>query len=449
MKWVVFAIMIAAVPILIGWLRANPRQAPLLSGLLGLLMFVYAPYNISMAPYPWPFWSGYVKGIIITGVDVVALAIVIANWHRGYKIPFQWQMAVYLATVVFAIFQSGVPMASAFYIWQLLRVYIVFRAVALVAQDDRHRDAIIAGLILGVGFQMLEAGWARGHGAMQSGGTMGHQNLLGMLTNMVLMPALAMLLAGIRVRWAAFGIFVSAVVLVLGVSRAAISIAALGTALIIALAVIRSPSSRKTGMAFLALLALALAAPFAIKSMSNRFQGGNISFSLDSDEVRTRMVQAAEKMISDHPWGVGSNQFVVTANTGQYWIKAGVPVTRGNMGAHVHNSYLLVEAETGFLGLGAMMLLLASVIIYPLYVAFKYRGDVRGDVLAGLGVGLITFAIQNRVEWGFVSENVQYMLAINFGLIAGLSQSLKTAGPRVRPDRAKVPPSGAIGLQPR
>jgi hypothetical protein len=213
-KWIVLAAMLAAVPAMIEWLRTYPRDAPWLSGLLGLLIFVYAPYNLSVAPYPWPMWPGYVKGIEITAVDVVSLAIVIANQNRAYKMPFRWQLLAYLAAVLVAIPQSAVPLASVFYLWQLARVFIVFRAVALVAQDDRHRNAVIIGLILGVVFQAGEAGWARAHGAVQSGGTLGHQNLLGMLTNMVVMPAIAMILAGIRTRWAALGVAAGAMALV-------------------------------------------------------------------------------------------------------------------------------------------------------------------------------------------------------------------------------------------
>lgn len=450
MKWIVLAIMLGAIPVLSSWLRGNPRRAPLLSGMLGLLLFVYAPYNLSVAPYPWPMWPGYVKGILITVPDVIALAIVIANRHRTFKMPFRWQMIFYLAAVVLAIPQSAVPIASTFYVWQLFRVYIMFRAVALVAQDDRHRNAIIAGMILGVAFQTLEAGWARTHGAAQSGGTLGHQNLLGMLTNMVLMPAIAMALAGIRVRWAMFGIAFAAAALVFTASRAAIGIAALGVVLVVLISLSRSPSSRKSGMAFFAVLALGLTAPFAISSLSNRFQGGNINFSFDSDEVRNRMVVAAEMMISDHPFGVGSNYFVVEANKGGYWNKARVPYSQGNMGANVHNSYLLVQAETGFIGLLAILALLFSGIAIPLRIAFKDRLNVRGDVLIGFAVGLVTFAIQNRVEWGVVSENVQYMLAVNFGIIAGVARSLQVTKIRAAAARRRAtsttPDENSVGL---
>ncbi|QGN56102.1 O-antigen ligase [Novosphingobium sp. Gsoil 351] len=445
MKWIVLAALIAAVPALMEWLRSNPSQAPWLSGLLGVLIFVYSPYNLSVAPYPWPMWPGYVKGVKITVLDVVALAIVLNNWHNTCKNPFIWPMIFYLIAVIIAMSQSPVPQASSFYVWQLLRFYVVFRAVAIVAQDDRHCSAIVAGLILGVAFQALEAGWARAHGAAQSGGTLGHQNLLGMLTNMVLMPSIAMALAGIRVRWATFGVLVCVIALIFTASRASLSLGAVGAGLTVVLSLLRKPTSRKTGMAVLAVLALALSAPLAMSSLSNRFKGSDVSFSFDSDDVRLRMNQAAGMMINDFPLGVGSNYFVVAANSGNYWKRAGVPVTKGNMGANVHNSYLLVEAETGVIGLVTMLILLSCAIAYPLYISFTNRKNVRGDILSGLSIAFVTFVIHNRVEWGFVSENVQYMLAVILGLIAGLSRSIKVAASTARSVRQKALPDAVRG----
>ena len=438
MKWIVLAALIAAVPVIVEWLRTNPREAPWLSGLMGVLLFVYGPYNLSVAPYPWAMWPGYVKGIDVTVLDVVALGIVIGTRHRPFKMPFRWQMILYLIAVVIAIPQSPVPMASSFYVWQLIRVYIVFRAVALVSQDDRHWNAILAGLILGLSFHALTAGWAWGRGVTQSGGRLGHQNLLGMFTNMVLMPSLAMALAGIRLRWAMLGVFAAAIALTATASRASIALGAVGVGLTLLVSLVRRPSQRKFGMAFLALIALGVTAPLASYSLSNRFQGSSFSIYFDGDDVRNRMIQATEKMIADHPFGVGPNYFVVSANTEQYWLRAGIPQTRGNMAAHVHNSYLLVQAETGFIGLGAVLLILFSAITYPLYISFKYRRNIRGDILAGLSVGLITFVIQNRVEWGVVTETVQYMLAINFGLIAGLARNIKASASKEKADQKKA-----------
>lgn len=438
MKWIALLALLAAIPAMIAWLQSSPRQAPLLTGLLGLLIFLYAPYNLAVAPYALPMWVGYVKGLEITAMDAVALAIIVGNRQRSYRIPFQWQMTIYLVAVLFAVTQSAVPIVSSFYLWQLLRMYIVFRAVALVVQDERHFHALLAGLILGVGFQGVLAGWARIRGMAQSGGSMGHQNLLGMLTNMVLMPSIAMALAGIRVRWATLAVGASALALVATASRASIGIGVMGVGLVLLLTLMRRPSARKWGMTALVVVTMAIASPLAMKSFASRFQGSTVSFSIETEDVRLRMEDAAGMMIADNPLGVGPNYFAVAANTAGYWASAGVPFTRGNMAAHVHNSYLLVRAETGMFGLIAICLLLASAITYPLYVAFRHRSDVRGDVLIGLSVSFITFAVHNQFEWGVVTDNVQYTLAIMLGLIAGLSRNVLLTASRSKAEERQA-----------
>ena len=430
------------------WLQTNPRRAPLLSGLLGLLIFTYAPYNLAVSPYAFAMWPGYVKGLEITALDAVALAILLGNRQRSYRIPFQWQMGLYLFAVVIAVTQSVLPLVSSFYLWQLLRVYIVFRAVALVAQDERHLHAIIAGLILGLGLQSVLAGWAKLRGMAQSGGSLGHQNLLGMMTNLVLMPAIAMALARIRVRWAMLAVGAGALALVSTASRGSIGIGAAGVGAVLALALIRRPTARKWGMAALALATIAIATPLAMRSLESRFGQSDITFSVEGDNVRLSMERAAEMMIDDYPFGVGPNYFAVAANTGQYWRKAGVPATRGNMAAHVHNSYLLVRAETGFFGLAAVWLLLASAIVYPIYVAFKHRADARGDVLLGLSVSFMTFAAHNTVEWGVVDDNLQYFLAILLGLIAGLSRTIAVTASRAKAERLQARKDAAARFPP-
>src|SRR6185312_5281448 len=71
---------------------------------------------------------------------------------------------------------------------------------------------------------------------------------------------------------------------------------------------------------------------------------------------------AASMIIADHPFGVGANQYVIIANTGGYSERAGVPWNEANLRAPVHDSYYLVTAELGYLGLAGMLAMLGSFI---------------------------------------------------------------------------------------
>ena len=94
------------------------------------------------------------------------------------------------------------------------------------------------------------------------------------------------------------------------------------------------------------------------------------------------------------------------------------------MTAQVHNVYLLVAAETGYLGLFTFILLL----LRPLTVAFlcgwRHRRDTRSDVLLGMGVALLCVYIHSFFEWFLILSTAQYMFALEIGMIAGLAMQL-------------------------
>ena len=84
---------------------------------------------------------------------------------------------------------------------------------------------------------------------------------------------------------------------------------------------------------------------------------------VSSDQERTAMKLAAWMMAMDHPLGVGANQYVVVANLGGYSQRAGVAWNPQNRLAPVHDSYYLVMAEMGIVGLIGFLATLASLIL--------------------------------------------------------------------------------------
>src|SRR5690606_1191376 len=118
-------------------------------------------------------------------------------------------------------------------------------------------------------------------------------------------------------------------------------------------------------------------APLAMSSFERRFAA--TPFERDYGE-REAFNRAAALMLADHPMGVGANHYVLIAKNHGYSERAGVVPFEASRNAHVHNAYWLVAAETGYLGLGALLLLM----LRPLGVAFAYgwrhRDDRRGDL---------------------------------------------------------------------
>src|SRR3546814_10304683 len=74
-------------------------------------------------------------------------------------------------------------------------------------------------------------------------GTMGHQNLLGLMLHFVTLPLLALLLAGERSKLIMMGVFAALVAVALGASRGAIGFVAIGLALLFLLSLARQLGS--------------------------------------------------------------------------------------------------------------------------------------------------------------------------------------------------------------
>ena len=434
MKWIGLLIYIALVPMLIARLRNNPGKAPILWAAVGFIPFILDIFHFKIAPISWSMWPGYVKGAELSLLDPVALAIVLSYPNIRVKSPLMIVLPLYIVVVLSTMAYSGVPEASFFYAWQLGRVMLLFAAAAKISQHEKGPQALITGMILGM---CVQAGYAieqRLTGVMQSSGTFGHQNLLGMISHFVTFPALALLLVDGKRRAPLFGVLAGAIVVILGASRATLGLAGGGIVALLLMSIVRKATSRKSMIVGMGLMALVLAAPLALSSLQSRFDATPLS--TDYDE-RAAFERAAKMAIAAHPMGVGSNQYVVVANTEGYSDRAGVIWNWASRSANVHNTYLLVRAETGPLGLAVFVAFLFAPMIAAFGAAWRNRKEARGDLMLGLGMSFAIVSIHCLYEWVFVNYSVQVMFAIDAGIVAGLAQQISRAKSTKR-KRAKL-----------
>jgi O-antigen ligase len=262
---------------------------------------------------------------------------------------------------------------------------------------------------------------------VQTPGTFGHQNLLGLLSHLIVFPFFALLLAGPR-GWLPIAAVLSGVVVeVMTASRATIGLAGLGFGLLFMLSALRQWTPRKAVVLAVGVVAISVLVPIALLSLGQRFAGGAAP-EADYDE-RAAFETAASMMLSDHAFGVGPNNYVMAANVGGYNQAAGVASTEGSEGANVHNIYWLTAAETGYLGVLTFVLLLARPLILAFSCGWRHRWDQRGDLLLGLGVGLLIVYIHSKFEWSLAVAEAQYMIVITMGLVAGIAQQINSSQP--------------------
>ena len=384
------------------------------------MLFGFLPFtlNPSIALINWSGWPGYVLGVQITGIDLLALVLFINLPRAQRPLPFRIVMALYFIAMVFSIFQAQVPMAATFYPWQLLRVYFVYIVARRASSDERVLNAILTGMTIGLCLEAVLAGWQKlGHDALRAEGTLGHENLLGLISEFAMFIPFALLLAGKRGWQTTVAPIAGAIVAVLTASRAAVGFGAFGFAMIFLISSLRNWTPRKARVLLLSILVILLISPIAWNSFQERFEKAPAG----ADE-RAMFNEAAAMILADHPFGIGTNNYVVVANGSGYSERAHIPWTSAV--AIVHNLYWLTAAETGYFGLIALVLLWFQITFTSLRCAWKYTKDLRGDMLLGLGVTLLIVGLHNAYEWVFLVYNVQYLFGITAGLVAGLSEQL-------------------------
>lgn len=418
MRFVAMALLPIFYIFLLSWIRKGPVQRQWAYFGLGLLPFTVNAWNLDVSLVNWSAWPGYSKGLIITVLDLLAVAIIVTHRQPRGAPPMTWFIVAYLLAATLSVAMTPVPMASFFFAFQVARLLVLFMAVAKIADNPRALRWLAMGLAAGISYQAGMTIWQRAHGAFQASGTMGHQNLLGLMTHFVTLPLLAMLLGGMRNRVIMLGVVSVLIVLALGASRGAIGFGAAGIGLLITLSLIRHSTPHKWKMVGFGALALALVSPFVVQSLQQRYAILN-SGPRGGDE-RAAFERAARYMFADHPMGVGANQYVVVANTQGYSDKAGVIWNWSSRAANVHNTYLLVAAETGWFGLISFVSLFVAVIFNGLRFAFQDRRDPRGDVVLGCTVAVAAAAAHNFYEWVFVTYQAQYVFAISVGIISGM-----------------------------
>lgn len=419
MKWIALLVVLVAAPLIAMWLRSQPRQAYLVWGLLTFLPFVQDPWNLAVAPYATPMWLGYVKGWEISLLDAVAVGVIFGTRGPFPKPAFMLPLLAYILAATLAVFQARFPSYAIAYPEQLLRVFLVFLAVSKIAAMERGERALLIGLFAGIGIQACYAMWARANGALQTGGTLGHQNLLGFVSHMALMPAFAVLLSGKMPRWSLIATGLAMVAVILTASRATIGFAGVGLIMTMALSLAVKFTPRKAAVGLLGLVLITVSAPLAYASLERRFVAQNMGIT-DQEAQRGAFKRAASAMIDMYPMGVGPNHYVFISITEGFAERAKVDWNSGNRLAHVHNSFILVRAETGLLGLLTFLMWIGSGILSAFLGAFRFRRQVGSDILIGLGVGLTIASLHAFWEWMFVVSTTQYVLAGSLGLIAGL-----------------------------
>jgi O-antigen ligase len=383
--------------------------------LIGFLPFVLNSFHLDMAAIAWEGWPSYVKGVRFSVLDALALALYFSLPSAPRPLPFRLSMVLYFLAVLLSTICAEWPEVTLFYSWQLARMFLVYAVVARACADPCVAFAILKGMAVGIVMEAGIASWQRfGLGIFQATGSFDHQNLLGMMSQFVTYPYFALLLAGRGGRLSGATILSSCVVAMLSVSRATIGLVIFGFAVVFTFSAVQQWTTRKVLVLLIGVATVAVLTPLVLSAIEGRRDNAVDQ----SDAARTELNSEAMMILSDYPFGIGANQYVIVAQ------KEGYRKVGSEWGAPVHNTYLLVAAETGYVGLITFVIFLFCPLALAFRCGWRNRRDLRGQLMLGLGVALLSVYIQSFYEWVFLDFAPQYMFALELGLVAGLAQQL-------------------------
>jgi len=424
LKYVILAIGLVGVLPLAAWIRRYPIIAPKIWMLMGLLPFIQDELHLNIALAIWSEtenWGGFVHGFEFSALDLIALALYVGLPRARNPLPFRLSMVFYFAAVMLSSFQAPEPFAALFYPWQLARIYLVYAVASRSCADVRFVPALLTGMAIGLCFDTCVLIWQRY--VLNVVDPSDHQNLRGLVSHFVVIPLFALLLAGRRGGLILGTLFAGTLFVALSASRAAIGLTGLGYVALFTLSVLRRPSQWKAVVGFTGVVALVVFALVAESSLERRFEATRTDGHYDE---RAAYVSAAAAILADHPMGIGANNFAFVTTTQGYSRGANVPKINLDIstGPHVHNAYWLTAAETGYIGLVAFVLLLLQPLITAFRCGWQNRKDSRGELLLGFSIALLMVYIHNFYEFIFFTLEVQYIIAMTFGMVAGLAQQL-------------------------
>jgi hypothetical protein len=432
-KFIALIALLGLVVPLANWLRRNPNAVPKLCVLIGIL-----PYDLVhsyMAIFGFPSWPGHIAGAEFSLLDGLALSIYLGTPSNRKPLPFRLSMALYFLATLVSVFQATVPAAAFFYVWQLPRMFLVYAAITRACADPRVPFAIIKGMAIGLIAEASIVLFQRfALGMLQASGSFSAQNFLGLISHFTVFPVFALLLARRQERLIQVAATAGIIVELFTTSRGTIALAMIGYTLIFAMSALRRWTSRKARIALVAVVTVMVAAPVALSSFQDRFAKERENLydnagDIEKDE-RFLFQKVASMILDDHPWGVGPNHYVIVANqprpdgSPSPNLQAGIPLSENNLLATVHNVYWLIADESGYVGLIAFVFLLLQPLTLAFRCGWRNRGDIRGDLLLGIGVSLLIVYLHSFAEWVFVVFQCQYMFALHCALVVGLSRQL-------------------------
>ena len=379
-----------------------------------------------------PEYKGTSLGYEISVMHLLSIAILLGMYLRRWPIKFIFpgNIAFFVYFFVCALSLLGSPnkVYSGFELMKMLMLYIVFLAVTNYMYATHDFDAFLNGLACVIiisfylAFKMKYFG-----GRVQVKGLFPHQNSAGMFMCLLGPIFLARLLnrkeSIFKITFYLAVFLMSFLSALFTYSRGTLACFPLGCFIVIifSLALHFTPKTLIVICAttIIGLFAALYSAPNIVKRFTHAPEA--------SANTRKLLAQIAMNIIKDKPLlGCGINTWGIVGKYLKYnTIQLYHTFRGGDYIGLVETTYLLVGAECGLLGLGALLFWYFYYLYQTIYQAYRWRKTEYFYLLAGLGGGLTANYLQSTLEWVLKQQINFCTLFCCFGIIAVLIQGAR------------------------
>ena len=390
---------------------------------------------------------GGAAGLTISAVFLGAVVLLVLRWVEGRAIQAPWPYILpWAAFACVGMVTLPTAVDPSLVVWELIRIamllvillamanidpdelrrFLIFTAVAVGCQGAIATAQYVTGGTLGLSFlgeQDLQVESIGFEAVSRATGTIGNPNILAYYFELLLPPLLALGLA----RKDAVG-FPAAVVRLILLGALLAGLAGLGLTLsragwltmglilpcVFVVIAGRALLTRPGILLLVVLLLIVVAvctyiAPAVLERMFGD-DGGSLA-------QRGPLNRGAWELISGAPlFGIGLNNFgpafAILDTTGAARVFT-------NVNHVVHNMYLLVAAETGFVGLAAFITIFALALRRALRLYRTAGSPMISSLGLGIAAGIVAQLVHGLIDPGFrLSLSISQLIFVLLGLLA-------------------------------